>query len=233
MKKIIKLFVVLAMIFTAFPMVNISAKEKEMIEVKLINYCVDTDYSTDDYYVVYRDDHENNKYLAEIFERETNEMVQVYSEKPEIPLETAKKIADGTILTRAKSTYDSTWDTTYKLQTINKQTISAYVWTRVNITADFSWRQVNKVLDSGHMAGGSGFYTLKPASTHCNTTKFPCGTDLAFQINGMIEISKTQSESVGFSFKLLDSLGFDMSGSSSSTWYARKSYNNQVTFKVM
>lgn len=233
MKKIIKLFVVLAMIFTAFPMMNISAKENEMIEVKMINYYVDTDYNTDDYYVVYRDDYENNKYLAEIFERKTNEKVQVYSEKPEIPLKTAKKIANGTSLTRAKSTYDSTWDTMYTIQTINKQKISAYVWTRVNITADFSWRQVNKVLSSGHSAGGSGYYSLIPAGTFCNTKTFPCGTNLAFQINGVIEISKTQSTSVGFSFKLLESLGFDMSGSSSSTWYARKSYNDQVTFKVM
>jgi|GEM_PF-3413287 hypothetical protein len=233
MKKIFKLFIAFTMIFAAFPMMNVSAKENEMIEVKMLNYCVDTDYNTDDYYVVYRDDYENNKYLAEIFERKTNEKVQVYSEKPEIPLKTAKKIADGTSLTKAKSTYDSTWDTTYTIQTINKQKISAYVWTRVNITADFSWRQVNKVLSSGHSAGGSGYYSLIPAGTFCNTKTFPCGTNLAFQINGIIEISKTQSTSAGFSFKLLESLGFDMSGSSSSTWYARKSYNNQVTFKVM
>lgn len=121
-EKIFTLFVAFAMMFTALPMMNISAKEeKEMIEVKMLNYSADTDYSSDEYYVVYRDDYENNKYLAEIFEKETNEMVQVYSEKPEIPLEMAKNISDGSILTRAINTYESTWDTTYTLETIDEK----------------------------------------------------------------------------------------------------------------
>lgn len=218
------------MLFVVFP-INTFAEEK--IEVKMLNYSVETDYSSSQYYVIYRDDYENNKYIAEIFEKETNEMVQVFSEKPDIPLATAKQISSGAILTRAISTYDSTWDTTKTLITINGYKIDAYVWVRVNITADFSWRQVNKVLAMGHSSEGSGYYSLLPGGTFCNTTNFPCTSNLSLQVNGVIEISKTQSSSVGFTFQILESLGFQMSGSSSSTWYARSSYNTSMTFRVM
>lgn len=231
MKKLFKMLIVIAMLFAILPASIFG--EEENIEVQMLNYSAETEYSISEYYVTYRDDYEENKYIAEIFNKETDELVQTFSEKPDIPLETAKQMSYGNVQTRATSTYDSTWDTTKTLKTINGYKIDAYVWARVNITADFSWRQVNEVKSMGHSAGGSGYFTLITGGTLCNTTNFPCGTNLSLQINGVIEISKSQSASAGFSFKLLEGLGFSMSGSSSSTWYARTPYNTSVTFKVM
>ena len=98
------------------------------------------------------------------------------------------------------------------------------------VTADFSWAQINQVNKCGHQSGNSGAYHLQAANTTVRTTQFPCNT-VSMQINGIIEVSSTNT--VGFSFSGLQALGFGMSGSSSSQWTARKSYNRQTSFSLM
>ena len=230
MRRLLKVFVAILMVLTLVPT---SVLAEETIKIEMLNYTTETEYNSADFYVVYRDDFDSNRYVAEIFNKETDELVQTFSERPDIPLEIAKQISFGEIHTKAISNYDSTWDTTKSLRNIDGYRIDAYVWVRVNITADFSWRQVEKVISMGHSAGGSGYYSLDPGGTFCNTKTFPCSDTLSLQINGMIEISESQSSSAGFSFALLEGLGFQMSGSTSTTWYARSSYNTNVNFTVM
>ena len=47
---------------------------------------------------------------------------------------------------------------------------------------------------------------------------------------GTLRIAKTST--LGFSYPVLSAAGFSMSGSSSTTWYARKCYSGSVTINL-
>ena len=240
MKKIFALIAVFAITLTAFLFVNFSNTEKEkaildaeILEIKMINYSVDTDYNDVEYNVVYRDDYRNNQYIAEIIDVETNEIIQVYTEEPEIPLVVAKSIADGSNPNEEMSIYDSNWDTTYTLMNDDGERITAYVWAKVNVTSGSSYSQVNKVLDSGHDDNRSEDYTLNIGGTFCNNMEFPCKKDLSFQINGVIEIAEYQDYGAGFIRNFIGSLSIGKREKSQATWYKREPYNKEVTFKLV
>ncbi|MSS62746.1 hypothetical protein [Velocimicrobium porci] len=50
--------------------------------------------------------------------------------------------------------------------------------------------------------------------------------------NAIVTVESTSEVSMGASFSMFEGLGFDMSGSSSSTWHARKIINGGFVYKI-
>lgn len=231
--KINKAFKLMLSAILSFTFIASPIKANDNIVLELLSFKIETNYKIDDVEVVYEEDIENNKYSVSVIEKETGLVLESYSEKPSIPLSQVKAINDGTILTRASSTYTTTLDTTQVITRYENYVIEAYAWAEVEVTADFSWRQVNKVNKCGHQAGGSGPYTLSPANTYVANTTFPVTNTLRLGINGIVESSKTTGGSFGWSFNIFKEMGFTMTGSSSTNWYARKPYNTVASIIVM
>lgn len=106
-------------------------------------------------------------------------------------------------------------------------------YANVNISAGTGWAQINKKPSSiWQSPDSSGNWVLKNKNQSVRTTTFPT-TNMGLNIQGLVEISKSVSSSMGLSFKFLNDVGFDMSGTVSSNWYARKNYNSTVYIKTM
>ena len=231
--KINKAFKIMLSAILLFTFIASPVKANENVVLDLLTFKIETNYKIDDVEVVYDEDIESNKYSVSVIEKETGLVLESYSEKPSIPLAQVKALNDGTILTKASSTYTTTLDTTQVITRHENYVIEVYAWAQVEVTADFSWRQVNKVISCGHMAGGSGPYTISAANTYVANTTFPVTNTLRLGINGVVESSKTTGGSFGWSFNIFKEMGFTMTGSTSTNWYARKSYNTIVSIIVM
>lgn len=106
--------------------------------------------------------------------------------------------------------------------------VQTIVWAEVNVTASTSWGQIERVNSAGQYAA-SGSYYLESPHTYSSTTRFPTNT-IVIGYQGTVTVAK--GNTAGFSYSGLLSAGFGMSGSSSSTWYARKYYPSTVSISL-
>ncbi|WP_279195153.1 hypothetical protein [Holdemania massiliensis] len=227
-----KIFAILLACFTTFAPINVLAEENEvgknnndMLKIQLVSLEVTTEFLDSQAFVNYRQ--EGNKYIAEIVDKYSGEIVASYSETPDIPIENIR----NKNVKSAISTYDTTLDGEINL-VFGLNLFKAYVSARVTITAGQSWRQIDKAWDEKHTAGSSGGYYLTGNSTYIGTSSFPT-TSLKIDINGVIESNQSNTVGTGVNFNLCQTLGFNMSGSASSNWYARKTYNTSIYINVM
>ena len=228
MKKIAKLFVTVSLLLLLIP----SVTARETLTVELLSARVPTEYLLSEVIVEYTEDLENNKYIAEIIDKKTGEVVETYFEEPEISIVELKNLNKGYGKQRNSSTtYSTTWTTYKTLATVDGQTIDAKVVVRVNITGGTYWRQVNAVEDYRHGPGSSGAYDLINTGTYWQIEDLPFSGTLQIDIDGTIQI--TSQHSYGWDMELLPNFGFTLSGSETSTWYARRDYNTSAFFEVM
>ena len=106
--------------------------------------------------------------------------------------------------------------------------VSAHVIANVQITAGSYYYQFNYLDYCNHWEGSGGYYTLVNRHTSDRTSAYPASS-ISIQIIGMIQVAKDEAQSVGISYTFLQQLGFEMSGTSTSYWYARKNYNKYIT----
>lgn len=228
MKKLSTLFVGA---FIALSMITSPAFASEAghAEVRLLTVQAESSYRDSDVDIQYREDREANTLTADVVDKKTGKVLESFSERPDVSIDAIRAVKSGRA-SRATQTYNTTLAHNVTLEKTVNGPIQAYVWVEVNVTADFSWAQINHVNKCGHQSGNSGAYYLQAANTAVRTTQFPCNT-ISLQINGVIEVSSTNT--IGFSFTGLQALGFGMTGSSTTQWTARKSYNRQTTFSLM
>lgn len=207
-----------------------SAAECEGAKVVLLTAQAESAYRAEDVDIEYVEDDFANTYTAIVIDQETGKVLESYSETPDIPIDELRAIRSGESSTKAVHNYNTKLSRNVTLERPGGKSIDAYTWVEVNVTADFSWAQIERVNAKGHQAGNSGAYRLNSASTIVRTTSFPCNT-VSVQIHGMIEV--TSSNGIGISFGSLSGLGFSMSGSSTSTWTARKAYDAMTSFSIM
>lgn len=93
-----------------------------------------------------------------------------------------------------------------------------------------SMRQIDSVEDMFQFPG-TGSYTLLNERTYLNTTKLPA-TGISLNAIGSIQISKSNAISAGLDFEFFESIKWNISGSVTSEWYARKTYNRNVSLRV-
>ena len=201
------------------------------ITVNLVSVSIPTTYKKSEYKVFYTTN--ANKYTARIVEIKSGKEVAKYNETIE-----GKNVREVQLLrnadllnTLASNSYDSTFDGTFNLVGSSNE-FKAYVWARMNISSGSYWRQCNKLLSYGHSAGGNGSYTLEDNHSFDGTSSYPA-TKVKIDINGVIQVASSSSAGLGLSYTALQKLGFTMSGSSTSVWYARKTYNTSATFTLM
>ena len=193
--------------------------------IALPSFDLESDYEAADVTIVYEENLAENSFEARVLDRESGETLEVVREIPELPLNMVNAMRRSTTGTRAQRTYDTTLQKDVVLASGEGKSIIATVSARVRVTSDHSWAQIDYVYECHHSGGGSGSYTLNTFGTYYNTQQgFPV-VALKVDFNGVIEVKS--SNTAGFSFK------FSISGSSTSTWYARKSYNASTTFRVM
>lgn len=229
MRRKLRLSIFVALLSLLLGAIPANATESKAV-ISLPSFDLESDYSANAVTVIYEENFAENSFEARVLDRESGEALEVVREIPDLPLEVAKSMRKNPLLTRAQRTYDTTLQKDVVLVSSKEGSVVATVWTRVQVTSDHSWAQIEKVYSCGHGAGGSGGYTLNTYGTYNGTSKFPT-VSLKIDFNGVIEVSSTNS--AGFSLDVLKNLGFSVNSSSSSNWYARKSYNSTTTFKVM
>lgn len=173
-----------------------------------------------------------NKVTAIVLDKISGEVLDEYSEQPEIPISVIENRATDV---RANSeiapyydNYNTTLSRTRTIATADGMSVQTIVWAEVNVTASTSWGQIERVNSAGQYAA-SGSYYLESPHTYSSTTRFPTNT-IVIGYQGTVTV--TQGNTAGFSYSGLLSAGFGMSGSSSSTWYARKYYSSTVSIRL-
>lgn len=227
MKKVLNVIITLTLVLILLPITNVNAEE-EKVTVRLINFEVPTDYLVSETNVNYRI--EDNKFIGEIIDKDTNIVLETFSEKPDIPIQQAFSLRNN-LTTRSSNTYNTTLDGTKNLVS-GSTFFAAYVWARVTITAGSYWRQVDALLGCGHSAGSSGAYTLTGNQTFDGTSSYPA-TTVQIDINGVIEMHSQNAASAGFDIDFLKTLGFSTEVTTTNNWYARKTYNTSYAFVIM
>lgn len=230
-KIILTYFISLCMIYT----IPIKAEEiisypNTWINVELISGNIQTSYKSSDYSVVYKT--EGNKYIAYILDKNGNQ-VSIFSETIEgMNIQEVILLKNANLFNAvASNSYETTMDGLFNLIP-GRTEFQAYVWARMKISSGSYWRQCDQLLGYGHSAGNSGAFTLEGSQSFDGTASYPTGK-VSIDINGVIQTSSSSSGSLGLSFEALQGLGFKMSGTSTSTWYARKTYNTSATFTLM
>lgn len=195
--------------------------------VKLASVSIPLEYAPADIEIVRVVDYERNEVRASVFDKSSGSIIESYSETPDIPLRTLESIqssSDG-----EQSNYNMVMQKTRTIASPNGKNVSTIVWAEVNITAGQSWGQIERVNATGQNAQ-SGSYSLESPHTYSQTTRFPTNT-ISIGYQGTVLV--TNSNSLGISFGGAQLAGFSVSGSASSTWYARKFYSSSVSMDLM
>lgn len=186
-------------------------------EIKLLNFEIPTEYSLFDTTVLYEELSNGRK--AEVIDNSSKKVLATYSEIVENELSTSRM--QGQV-----------W-TSHLQSTVNLAPTKINVYAEVVLRGDTNWRQIEKVNKIWQTEGQSGAFKLKDAMQSVNSPNVFPSTWMLVNVSGQVYTEKSWSQTAGFSFSLLDSAGFDMSGSESGSWFARKNYNSQVVFRVM
>lgn len=103
---------------------------------------------------------------------------------------------------------------------------------RSEIWSSGSFRQINKkTTNVKSVPGSSGNYVLQDKDAYITTSKYPA-TSVSCNISGNVVVTTTQSTTGQFSIDSLTGLGYNVSHSTGSTYYARKWYNTTVKFSL-
>ncbi|WP_207694826.1 hypothetical protein DOK67_0000757 [Enterococcus sp. DIV0212c] len=186
-------------------------------KVQLINFEIPTEFLVSDTTVSYVDMVDGKK--AEIIDNASSKVLATYSEM----------IENSTVNTR---TTGQVW-TSHIQSTYNLRPATINVYAEVVLRGDSNWRQIENVNRIWQTEGKSGAYELKDTYQSVSSPSTFPSTWMLVNITGQVYTESSWSASAGFSFSLLESAGFDMSGSNSGKWFARKNYNSQVLFRVM
>lgn len=198
---------------------NIS--DNSMTDIKLNNLIITSEHPLETIDVELIDT--ENKVIANVYSKGTSDLIESFSEE---------KAPNNLLQRAATSTYNSTVSARYRVGN-SRSSIYVIAYANVNISAGSGWAQINKKPSSiWQSPDSSGNWVLKNKNQSVRNTTFPT-TNMGLNIQGLVEISKSVSSNMGLSFKFLNDVGFDMSGSVSSNWYARKNYNSTVYIKTM
>lgn len=135
---------------------------------------------------------------------------------------------DGSLCLASASNYNTELSRNVTLAKPNGISVQSRVWMEVNVTAGQSWGQIERVNACGQRPG-SGNYQLEATHTYSSTTKFPTNT-VVIGYSGNVLVTNTNT--LGISYSGVLSSGFSVSGSASSTWYARKNYSNKIAISL-
>lgn len=208
------------------------AEEPAGAQIELLSVRTKSDYPENEVEIEYAEDEATNTFTAIVRDAESGEVLERFTETPDIPIAELRAIKGGDAATYAAHNYNTTLARTVNTDvTVGGTVVKAYTWVDINVTADSSWAQIERVNAKGHQTGGSGAYNLEQARTTVRTTRFPTNTVL-LEIHGMVAITNTST--LGLSFGFLKAAGFEMYGEVSTSWTARKPYSNRsISFSVM
>ncbi|MBP1905375.1 hypothetical protein J2Z32_002005 [Paenibacillus turicensis] len=164
---------------------------------------------------------DSNSTKVEIFDKETGVLLDTYGETVEPVIQKGFNLQAGNyrIVTTTKDTK------------IGPGTVRMTV--KMNVYSSGSFRQINSVESKTMAAITSGAFTLEDDDVVAISTtgSFPTH-EITANGSGVLTFKGTKSSSAGFSFEIFKGFGFDMSGSSSSDWYARKYFEMGLTYNL-
>lgn len=203
-------------------MIRENSDDSNMTDIKLNNLIITSEYSLEEIDVDLIDG--IDKVTANVYAKNSKDLLESFSEEKE---------PNNVMQSRAgTTTYNSTVSAKYRVGNNNSK-IYVISYANVNISAGTGWAQINKKPSKiWQSPDSSGSWTLKNKNQSIRNTKFPTN-NLGLNIQGLVEVSKSTSKSMGLSFNVIKGMGFDMSGTTNSNWYARKNYNSTVYIKTM
>ena len=212
-------------ILSAFPVmaVNTTELQAEKIVVGLGIVQIPTEYSSDEYYVVYEMGGEENH--AYICEKTTDIIVEEYAE---VISEANGKTRDTVGGYQTVDVYDyfyasNTNDQTTKLRAV----VNMKVYTET--IASQRVRTIISINGCTTQLVGSGPCYLETASTTLNSNT---STYCDVNCTGVLKAESTTSISAGITANYLDSIGFEINYTTSMVWVARLAYSKVVRVTV-
>lgn len=236
MRKRLFCLVLSLLMFVSIPMDIFAQGFNENLKVELISGYMETEYKKNEVDIKY--EKENDYVKAIIYDKGSGEQIEEIMEKPEYPIETINKIKKSNSMIEEKSDSMPEVMSTYRTTITKKKRLDdsslapvAYVTAQLEITADFSWAQIDDVVECYHEEGESGKYTLEKTHTLVDTMKFPTQR-VQLSITGVIETGTQNGVSRELTVELGKRFGYTVERNHSSNWYARKHYNETVLFST-
>jgi len=197
-----------------------AADTKENIVVTFSIAQIPTEYSTDDYYVVY-DMGENENY-AYIYEKNTDILIGDYAEI--ISQSNARYVGEQTVQVYSNFYASAVANNITKLRAL----VTMRVYTEM-----IGSKTVHTILgiiacDQNIVGEGPCYIESKTTSENRHTTTY-CDVNCS----GVLKTESTTATVGGVEIGLLENLGFSITTSSSSTWVARLAYNTVVRVEVI
>ncbi|PWW40924.1 MULTISPECIES: hypothetical protein [Paenibacillus] len=185
--------------------------------VKMLLTTIDIPVAEDQELVRYE---EANSVKVEVIDKSTGEVTEVYSESLEANLQAkALGLASSNILSTSKTRTDGP--------------VQTQLLVKMVVSGSGSFAQINSIASQTMSIINSNGFTLEDkdvVAIPVNNT-FPT-YKIEASGSGVLTYSSTNGTSAGISFDILEAASFNMSGSSSSTWYARKPISMNLTYSV-
>jgi hypothetical protein len=202
---------------------NITYAEEVSTKVKLNTIFITVPYSPSSINVIHT--RTSKAVEATIIDKSTGEVLDVLGEV----IEQANKS-----LLQPSSPMTVSYGSTYQSLVYRDKVVGpakARLYTRLEIYTYGSFRQINKILDTYWSEASSGNWVLERESSYGYMDSIP---DITAHIGGSsnIVITTTSNVSGGFSIEALESIGFQLSAGTGSTYYARKPIEFTYAYSV-
>lgn len=226
-----KIILILTITFFIFSSTCPVFASNDKAVVKLLNYKIETEYDSKDVTISYFSDYETNEYLAFVYSKHTGKLLESYSEKPRISLQSIQNSKSSSMRSNVQDTYWTVWSVDKYVYDTYPIAAKARISIEVLITAGQSWRQVDSYRSPSHRAINDGSYTLEDKHTSCLNTSFPTVDKIRVFASGTVTVPSNNSSN--WTLEILEGLSFNISWGNPSGWVARKPYEKTVQFTVM
>lgn len=212
------LAVVLAVTAGCFPAIA-NAKETNthpQTKIKLDDLYVYTNYDPKDISIERQE--KSNEVIATIKDKKTGKILEIFGEKSE-PLRLEALHTDGYTFTH----------TLYKQ--VVKGPAKAGLYCVLEMYKDGSFGQINRIKNSYWKAESSGPWHLEDTQIDANMPTTPSTSATVYGSANMV-VTTTSSTTGSFSISALESVGFSVSQSTGSTWYARLGIEASMDYSI-
>lgn len=184
--------------------------------IKLVNFEVPTPFSSDTIKIAHEELENGSKVV--VTDKNSNQVLAVYSE---------------TITDESVQKNDKYWRSHLEVS-FRKNPVTILVYTDLIVSKkEGQSPQIESVPYIYQTEGNiAGFNLKSPHASVRNANSFPDDT-VILNITGQIYTSSEMNKDTGLSYKDFKESTFEMNGSARKEWFARKSYNSQITFNLI
>lgn len=183
-------------------------------------------YDAQDVEVAYSEDRDSNTVTARLYRSGTNDLLETYSETPEVPLGDVGKALERDA---GEQTFTTTLSQSVTVGAVGDQRFDTLVSAKVDIAVDGSSAQVTKIYSVDQRPLDAVHVTLDMPTTHDLTNGMPAQT-IKWQVSGTLVVTSSADPAV--ERKALEDAGFACSTAYDGSWTAQRDYDVTTYMEV-